>query len=332
MTESPHFTGQLVAGRGVGLIDGSGLPARLDEADLGRELLDRVADKSILRGSVVRLFRRACAEGRLDFAEALHAGAKIASSELRYAPQVGEEKGRTAVALCCAGGHLDVLEWLAGEFGLTEYDLAENGCWAFVAACGGGYSELAQWIVRNFAFARSDIANGNFAAFREACANGQIDTAEWLADYTRMTKAQAISDNNDAFVRACSVKRKSSLITGWLTKRFGLLPVDTAAQNYQGFVDACEAGERDTAERLLSSWLHEASPAFGSLRDAVVAALRVAAKTGDAALLDWLLTTADEVAEMGKNGLLSRLWPAKGRDEHADLRGTGRALRSPAAT
>jgi hypothetical protein len=253
------------------------------------------------------MLRRACAGGRLGVARIWSRTefAKQWIATFRVTRDTVRADRAAAFVGACAGGHLDVAEWLAATFGLS----GPAGCTAgernvaLRAACAAGRSLTARWLVDAFGMTADDARGADEAplgrfveaaaplgrfdaderaeawpaldavpAFAAACAGGHLDVAEWLAARFALNAADARASDGAAFRLACAGGHLA--VAKWLAARFALSAADARGD---AFVGACAGGHLSVAQiwsqaKFAKRWL---AATFG------VGAPRPAAGGGD---------------------------------------------------
>jgi hypothetical protein len=255
-------------------------------------------------GDGLRLFRLACAAGRLDLAQALQHRFRFGGTQARYAPVIGDVEQPPALLAACAGGHVGVAQWLVDVFGFDARDVTGRDGEALVGACEGGHLDAARWYIEDFNLGAANAAVRNFGAFRESCAAGQLEVAQWLARTFKMTAAQAMAGDSDAFIRACGSPRALQ-VASWLLESFDLTSNYVAAQGYRALTEAGKSG-RAVVELVARHAGDISSPAFVS---AAFEGMKEAVKARDEAALEYLgrfpKLDNGELAELVETGFAS---------------------------
>lgn len=151
-------------------------------------------------------FRYACDGGHLAVVQ-------------RLAPLLTERaiaaRDRDALKSVCAAGHLALLQWIVGHFGVTRAVALEADCILFRAACAGGHLAMAQWLTERFALGAAEARICNNWALRRACILDQLAMVQWLTGHFRL-------DAQDA--RACERwgLRGGHSTAAWLIEHFKL--------------------------------------------------------------------------------------------------------------
>ncbi|HVE15033.1 MAG TPA: hypothetical protein VNI01_16685, partial [Elusimicrobiota bacterium] len=103
------------------------------------------------RGVVCALLRAACQDGQMHLARRV---TDVFDSEAALID------ARSALALACGGGHLELARWLAGHFAVTWL----GNDHALVGACACGHLPMIRWLSAGFGLTESLIMNTVTAA------------------------------------------------------------------------------------------------------------------------------------------------------------------------
>jgi len=173
----------------------------------------------LVRDDFLGRFRLACLYGYLETAKSLQGVFRFGNDEV----------DNFALDAACAGGHMEVVEWVHDTFypntlrGRRDIVIS-----ALVNACEQGHLEIVKWLHRKYHLSVMDIrdrdpeapviVDDGKAAVRYACCKGRIDIMQWLHETLHLED----EDVRKVATMACMSKQPEMM--EWLRTNFSGIP------------------------------------------------------------------------------------------------------------
>lgn len=202
-------------------------------------------------------FRKACINGHLGIAQWLYG---FIPEEMKNEIDFGK-----LFQKACKNGHIKMIDWLQK---ISTIDIQCDNNYAFRMACAGGHLDIAQYL-RSECPTININACDNFA-FYFACAYGHLNVAQWLYAENRIEEnmiEENMIEENRIEENKIEVNNFSELlylvsfgnhlnILKWLLKENTslILPVLEVEETERALVIACECGHLQMAQFIYKLW------------------------------------------------------------------------------
>lgn len=167
-------------------------------------------------------------------------------------------KDNLALRAACAGGNLELVQWLATHFELLDPRILPPWYgrpvvpWLACIACENGHLAVVQWLTTHYGHTciRRRIGRNSLPVdlLIAACENSQLAIAQWLAAHFKLTTNDARSSGNSAIQAACHNGDMAAV--QWLITHFELSVEDIRMYGNLALRAACRNGHVHIAQWL----------------------------------------------------------------------------------